>query len=210
MISGVTDKEGWAWPIKDLKCWNWLQMEKDLPQKIANNCTSRKVMVQAGGNCGFYPKLYADMFELVYTFEPDPLNFYCLTLNVGENPNVYKQQACLGSERKLVNLTDSMKNIGAYSIDNKNFNMGKIPTFLLDDLALEICDLIHLDIEGWEFPALKGAINTIKKCRPVIALEWMDHGAKFGWPQSDIEAWLKNLGYDRSIKIMNEMVFFPS
>lgn len=210
MISSVIDKEGWAWPKKDLKCWNWLQRERDLPARISNLCKNKRVIVQAGGNCGFYPKLYAELFDSVYTFEPDPVNFYCLTLNVGENLNVFKQQACLGDERKLINLTDSLKNIGAYCIDDKNFEPGKIPTFMLDDLALEVCDLIHLDIEGWEFPALRGAIETIKRCRPVIVLEWMDHGARFGWPQSDIEKWIMDLGYSEGPTIMHDKAFIPA
>jgi hypothetical protein len=34
--------------------------------------------------------------------------------------------------------------------------------------------LIHLDIEGYEYFALLGAVNTIKKCKPVIVVEMWD------------------------------------
>lgn len=201
----ITIKNGWYWPTKDLKCWGWLQNEKDLPLEISKLVNNKKVMIQAGGNCGFYTKMYAEIFETVYTFEPDELNFECLVKNLS-GLNVYKQQACLGDERKLLSLKSSLKNVGAYSVDVTV--PGVIPTLMIDDLGLEVCDLIHLDIEGWEFPALKGAINTIKKCSPAIALEWMDHGARFGFPQTDIENWLKSLGYTKHITIMNEKVFF--
>jgi hypothetical protein len=31
--------------------------------------------------------------------------------------------------------------------------------------------LIHLDVEGWEARALQGAMKTLKKRRPILALE---------------------------------------
>lgn len=204
-MENIELKEGWYWPTKDTKCWNWLQNEKDLPLEISNLVKSKRVMIQAGGNCGFYTKLYAQLFETVYTFEPDELNFQCLVMNLA-GLNVYKQQACLGDERKLLALTTSKKNIGCYGVDTTK--LGQIPTLMIDDLGLDTCDLIHLDIEGWEFPALRGAVNTIKRCSPVIALEWMDHGAKFGFNQTDIEHWLTELGYNKTITLMNEKVFF--
>lgn len=202
----IVIKEGWHWPAKDLKCWNWLQREKDLPAEISSRVKEKRVMIQAGGNCGFYTKLYAGLFETVYTFEPDATNFQCLVLNLADC-NVYKQQACIGDKRQLVAITSSKRNVGCYAINPEL--TGQIPTLMIDDLGLETCDLIHLDIEGWEFPALRGAIETIKRCKPVIALEWMDHGEKFGYPQNDIESWLDNLGYKRYENIMNERVFFP-
>lgn len=199
-------KDGWHWPEKDLKCWNWLQQEKDLPQQITNRVNERRVMIQAGGNCGFYTKLYAEMFDTVYTFEPDTTNFYCLVLNL-QNHNVYKQQACIGDKHQLVAISSSKKNVGCYAV---NITLkGQIPTLLIDDLELTVCDLIHLDIEGWEFPALRGAVETIKRCRPVIALEWMNHGSKFGFSHDEIENWLEQQGYETSENIMNERIFFP-
>ena len=199
-------RDGWYWPIKDYKCWNWLQNEKELPAEISKHATQKRVAIQAGGNCGFYTKLYANIFNTVYTFEPDELNFQCLVLNL-QGYNVYKQQACIGDKRGLVSITSSEKNAGVYAVDTNK--IGSIPTLMIDDLGLEVCDLIHLDIEGWEFPALKGAGETIKKCKPIIALEWMDHGKKFGYPNKDITAWLNNLGYINTVDVMHERIFFP-
>lgn len=206
MMTQITIKDGWHWPVKDLKCWEWLQNEKDLPKQITDLVKEKRVMIQAGGNCGFYTKLYAELFETVYTFEPDVVNFQCLVMNL-ENHNVYKQQACLGDTRQLVAITSSKKNVGCYAVDTSI--RGQIPTLMIDDLGLDVCDLIHLDVEGWEFPAIRGAINTIKKCRPVIALEWMNHGEKFGYPETEMEAWLAEQGYTEYVTIMHERVFLP-
>jgi hypothetical protein len=49
--------------------------------------------------------------------------------------------------------------------------VGPIPTMRIDDLALPRCDLIYLDVEGEELNALKGAMETIERCKPVIVYE---------------------------------------
>jgi FkbM family methyltransferase len=141
----------------------------DLPKEISECVLQRDVVVQAGGNCGFYPKQYAKLFKTVYTFEPEWLNFHCLNLNVTE-PNVIKNQSCLGDKHQLVNLAIKEKNRGKNYINGA----GILPTYCIDDLNLEVCNLIHLDIEGYEYFALRGAENTIKKCRPVIVVEMWD------------------------------------
>jgi hypothetical protein len=51
---------------------------------------------------------------------------------------------------------------------------GSCPTYKIDDLSLPICDLIHLDIEGYEYYALQVGIETITTCKPVIVIEMWD------------------------------------
>lgn len=204
-LEQTTIIEGWVWPLKDSKCWPWLQNEKDLPNLISNHCKNKSVVIEAGGNAGFYVKKYAEIFKTVYTFEPDHLNFYCLSNNVKER-NVIKFQTCLGNERKLIELTTSKRNIGAYYINSNA--QGITPTLLIDDLNLPVCDLIHLDIEGFEYYALKGAVETITRTKPVIALEWMNHGeARYGSSNDDIEKFLNELGYKSVEKIYHENIF---
>jgi len=207
-LEKTTIVEGCVWPLKDVKCWPWLQREKDLPNLISNYCKQKRVVVEAGGNAGFYVKLYASIFETVYTFEPDNLNFKCLVANVQEN-NVIKIQSCLGYDRQAVSLTTSRGNIGMYHVARENGQNvdGIIPTLRIDDMNLQLCDLIHLDIEGFELEALKGAENTILNHKPVIALEWMNHGSIFGSDDNKIEKWLTDRGYISVAKVYHENIF---
>ena len=74
----------WIWPKLDTGAWNgpsreWGEHHKPNVLKYVSNFTT---VIQAGGNCGLYPRLYANMFNWVYTFEPEPMNFYCLVQNV--------------------------------------------------------------------------------------------------------------------------------
>ena len=185
-----------------------MQGAPDTPEIISSYVDNKRVVVQAGGNCGFYVKKYAELFEIVYTFEPEPVNFYCLNLNV-TTPNVLKFQACLGSEHQTVGLDNIMDDVGATHVSG----VGSVPTFLIDDLNLTACDLIHLDIEGYELKAFNGARKTIEKFKPVICFEFHDAwAARYSYGLNELEDFLKWYGYqfigtahnDRIYKVLNE------
>ena len=63
---------------------------------------------------------------------------------------------------------------GATSVQSGDGPGERIPTITLDDYvarhALERVDLIKMDIEGSEIPALQGALQTIRRFRPKLAL----------------------------------------
>ena len=50
----------------------------------------------------------------------------------------------------------------------------QIPMLTIDSLKLNACDMIQLDVEGFEQFAISGAIETIKKFKPVIIAERFD------------------------------------
>jgi FkbM family methyltransferase len=45
-----------------------------------------------------------------------------------------------------------------------------VPAITIDSLKLKKLDFIKTDLEGSEMPALRGAVETIKRCRPKLAL----------------------------------------
>jgi FkbM family methyltransferase len=198
----IEDREGWMWPRRDSACWEWLQQEKDLPELISHHCNDKGIVVQAGGYCGLYVKAYADLFNTVYTFEPNPQNFFCLTNNAQQS-NIIKFQCCLGDENRSVGITYKKANSGVSRV----FGDGVFPTIKIDDLKLPGCDLIHLDIEGYEYFALRGAIETIKQYKPIIVLEWLDHNNQFDVTSDDILNWLTDLGYTEIAQIYHDKVF---
>lgn len=205
MIEKTENREGWTWPIDDVSCWNYMLSHPTLPQLISSHVNDKKVCVQAGGNMGYYVKQYASLFDNVYTFEPEPINFFCLNQNIQEE-NVFKYQACIGYERNLVDLKIKLKNRGKNYVNG----VGKIPTLRIDDLNLSTCSLIHLDIEGFEYFALQGAVNTIKKCKPVVALEFFDKCAtRFNYTLEDIESLIDSLDYTLLTTYEEERVFVP-
>lgn len=153
------DWEGYRWPKED-----WQNTHRDVWLKHVKN---RSVCIQAGGFQGMYPRLLSEHFDTVYTFEPDPLHYFCLVNNC-QKDNIVKFQAALGAEPGLIDVV---------SLCSHNRGMGKvtsgskIPTFTIDSLCLKDCGFIQLDIEGYERYALLGAEQTIKTFHPVISCE---------------------------------------
>lgn len=188
----IENRDGWWWPAYDKGCWNYMNQYPNLPTEICEFVKERNVVVQAGGNCGFYPKQYAGLFNTVYTFEPEWLNFYCLSRNVTEK-NVIKTQACLGVEPALVYMNVNYKNAGKTHVDGP----GTLPVYLIDNIGLTECNLIHLDIEGYEYFALLGAVKTIEKFKPVVVVEmWDSLDNRFGESLNQkTDELLKSFGY---------------
>jgi FkbM family methyltransferase len=129
-------------------------------------------VVHAGAGFGDFLPALKDC-NRVFVFEPNPLMYKCtlqtIMLNNLTNVSLYKQ--ALGES----NCKSSLKNI-----DESGLEMGprseigegiRIDMIKLDDFIVEKIDLIHLDLEGYEFEALKGAKELIKRDKPLIVLE---------------------------------------
>ena len=162
---------------------------------------NKGVAVQAGGAMGMWAKRMAQVFKTVYTFEPTPQSFYCLNFNCPEE-NIVAFNAALGNDRKMVHMgfpehraksKAGKENYGGF----RCLEGGTIPTLRLDDLSLPHCDLIMLDLEGYELFALQGAYDTINRCQPVIVMEDKGCSNVFGYQKGEVEKWLSmgDIGY---------------
>jgi FkbM family methyltransferase len=210
MENEVVIHKGYYWPKKDgsreitseyahtdSTCYHLMNLFPNIPDRVSEFVDSKNVMIQAGGNAGFYVKRYSELFSKVYTFEPDPLNFYCLNLNV-TSPNVYKYQAFLGDTHSCKSLINTYSSLGHGGSHVNNNSIGNIPTLKIDDLNLETCDLIHLDIEGYELFAVLGAVETLARCKPTVCLEDYDPWKKrYNTSLTEVENILFNIGYQR-------------
>jgi len=192
----VDGETGWTWINNETGIWNGPSREwEELFKKEYIELTKGKdCVVQAGGGLGMYPKLLSKIFKLVYTFEPDPLNFYCLVNNC-QSDNIIKINGALGDRHKMVSVNRaSMDNVGMHKV----VDGGIIPQFMIDDLCLTHCDMILLDIEGYEANALAGATYTIDTFRPLIVCE---NGTK------EIEDYLRFFYY-KKLKQINADTFY--
>lgn len=178
------------WQKADRVCFQYiLQDWNNFYPTIMKYVKGRDSVFQAGGNCGLYPLLYSGQFKTVYTFEPDPLNFACLAANC-INPAIVKFNAAIGAEPGFLK-------IGI--VDPGNVGMNKIsdqgaPVYCvtIDSLGIEQLDLLHLDLEGYEYPALQGAKETIARCKPVVVAEGGDGNRAF----PTLESIMDSYGYD--------------
>lgn len=103
---------------------------------------------------------------------------------------------------------DSKNNHGAFRIcDEKHIqkkNTLKIECKQIDSLNLENIGYIKIDVEGHEYPCLKGMLNTIKTNKPVIEIEIHNTSPT----RSDVLKLLYELNYTEYFKISHCDILF--
>lgn len=179
-------------------------------EQVIGLTPGRTACVQAGGNLGVWPKRLAQDFATVYTFEPAADLFAALCQRAHE-PNIVKFQAAVGETGGLVGLSrerrDGKRNshVGITHVAGD----GTVPVLRIDDLNLPVCDLVYLDVEGWELKALRGCIQTLVNCRPVVAVE-INRGIEFaGSSAEELRAFLASLQYREVAQLQSDVVFVP-
>jgi FkbM family methyltransferase len=204
--------------------WNWARFRgsdvglkwsrKDLGNidEALKVTKGRSVAAQAGGNLGIFPKYLSRFFKHVYAFEPEPELFEVMCANAPER-NIVKFQAALGCDRNLVGISRKRRqNDGGTSHEGIAHvsGAGSIPTLLLDDLSLPVCDLLCLDVEGYELYALRGAAETIRRCRPTILCEInksLDSMKEI--VADDVRTHIRMHGYEFVMRVRSDELFVP-
>lgn len=201
----------WNWDafIGDPVALGYARRDLSALERIIARVPQPRVAVQAGGNLGIYPKRLARSFATVYCFEPDASCFAAMMHNAPE-PNIVRLQAAVGVTRELVGLSAARRDgsgrpshLGLTHVAGA----GVIPTLRLDDLALPICDLVCLDVEGYELFALQGALETLQRCRPVVSVELNKNLAHVGHTAGDVVACLEAMGYRQVDQQASDAVF---
>jgi FkbM family methyltransferase len=186
----ISQIDGVFWPRTDKTTWWVLQQEMAIAVPALLEATpGRSVCVQAGGNAGLLPRLLAPHFRAVYTFEPERELFECLVRNVPGN--VYPFRAALGHKPAGAGLSYCEENPGGSALSGE----GDLRLMTVDSLGLEECDLLCLDIEGFELHALMGARQTIDRCSPVISVEIRNLSERYGVTGDQTRQWLQDRGY---------------
>ena len=160
-------------------------------------CKHTRVCVQAGGHIGLWPLRLAKTFDKVYTFEIDPNCYEALKNNCEGYSNVIHSPKGLGSGESVAMAEPHA--VGSWRIGPEGTLKTEMTT--IDSLKLKVCAAIILDVEGGEVEALKGASDTIKRCRPVIHVEELPRSKKA------IREHLEGLGYKRVVEVHNDCIY---
>lgn len=158
-------------------------------------------MIDIGANVGYYSLTLAPYFENVYAFEPTPIAYNALCGGIALNgyTNVYAHQIAIGDDSQvgIQALQIVAEDAGGNSISNplNTKKLGEISVQLrtLDSYNLET-NFIKIDVEGNELETLKGAVNTIKKYKPFIAIEIWDK-VSYADKRKQCLDYLDKLGY---------------
>lgn len=112
-----------------------------------------------------------------YAFEPQPRIFQVLCANFALNDigNAFAYPEGCGEAEgvAVVPLVDygQQGNFGGLSLQPDGSRGVKVRVRPLDSLQLAACHLIKIDVEGFEPQVLRGARETIARCRPLLYVE---------------------------------------
>jgi len=136
------------------------------------------VVVEVGANIGALSvpiaKRLGSEGKLI-CFEPQPQIHDVLLLNLRENcdANWMCHEAAVGDQVGTI----AMQALDLYAdqVNTGGCEVGKgdltVKIMRLDELGLERLDLLKADVEGFEADVLRGARETIKRCRPKLYVE---------------------------------------
>lgn len=207
-------RPGWDWKgmLGSAPCLKWgFRDLRNLDAALAYT-TLRRTCIQAGGNIGLFPKRLAEVFDVVYTFEPDGRLYNQLRVNAPEK-NIKAHMAALGDSREGVTMRCSRRDDSGRAVHEGLTHVagsGDVPQILIDDLAITDCDLIYLDIEGYELKALSGAVETIQRSRPVVGVEVNGASQHYGSSREQVRAFFNQQGYKLVLRQHSDEIYVPA
>lgn len=192
-------------------------ISKEYEPKIAHFISSKinynKDAINIGANIGLYANFMATRINeerKVLAIEPTNSAFNFLEKNIIRNNNqekiiTFKGIASDNVGESIINIVQGKEEYSSIgdlihpAILEENFTTQKVKSITLDSLIknnrLEP-GLILIDVEGAEYQVLKGAIDTIKKYRPIIISEIYDELlSKQGSDSRKIIDFLEKLNY---------------
>lgn len=176
---------------------------------IRNHLKSGFTFIDIGANIGWHTLLAAEIVGnsgKVFSFEPRQLSRQLLLKSLADNnfeDRVKVYDCGLSDSKKEAVLRWALDGInpGGATLDDTVNNIDHaseiIELDILDNYQFDRLDLIKIDIEGAELSAMRGAIKTIKKHRPVILSEIISEQLKrvSGGDETDYLNFMHALGY---------------
>jgi len=187
---------------------NWLHSPNDKwePESLnylVQNLEQGDVFVDVGACFGLYTVLASKLVKregFVYAFEPDPYMFRLLKANIEMLglENVMAFNLALGENNRVAKFY--VTNGGMSSLQPMTGLRSVISTSVktLDSLNIKRIDWIKIDTEGTEHLVLKGAEETLERCKPKMLIEFLPQFGNTDKLLQALEGW-KITGLDHNI-----------
>lgn len=161
----------------------------------------RGLYIDIGAYIGNHSIFFSEICENctgVVSYEPNDENYSILKLNTENYSNKIKiKPVAVGETHGHCEMNIVRSNMGMCNI--LQTNNGTIPIVTIDDEfkdTTEKIGLIKIDVEGYEYEVLKGAISVIETHRPHMFIESIDN-------ISNIELFLSKFNYE-NVKCFNK------
>lgn len=171
----------------------------------------KKVIFDIGANVGYFTLLAAHATgnnSRVFAFEPVTRTFNRLKENLKLNEikaTVITEKLAVGkSDSTLTIHVGNQYNWGMSSVNQHEESSSEAETINCISLdsytgkkGISRIDLIKIDVEGAEFDAISGMLNSIEKHRPILMIELLDtHLSKQGHYSGEIYEMLFRFNYE--------------
>lgn len=175
-------------------------------QKIAKNvalCPTFGTALDIGAHVGAVALYLSRKFQRVISFEAVPSTFEFLELNTAEVPNITALNVAVGPEDGEVYLSHypthgQLSHVDGGIDGDSTARIGPIPARTIDGMELTDVSFIKIDVEGFELPVIEGAVETIKRCRPLMLVEQNgNEELHFGRTRDEASDFLQSLGMRR-------------
>jgi FkbM family methyltransferase len=158
---------------------------------------SRRRVLDVGANVGLWSWLMAKDFERLDAFEPVAAYAECWRLNV-EGPSSVLHEMALGEKAGTVSMlctTPGSCGDSTVSVGQAGDAVGEAEMRTLDSFGWDDVDLVKCDNEGFEYFVMRGATETLLRCKPTVIVEQKPgHGAPFGLSDTAAVDYLQTLG----------------
>lgn len=148
---------------------------------------SSSLHLDIGTNVGYHALAIHKLVGCdVMGFEPQPNHFAIAAFNTRDK-NIQLSMTAVGNITSTIRISnflpDEKENYGEIHITDDVDGI-EVPIITIDDLNLDRCSSMKIDVEGFELNVLEGANNTIDKFRPIIQYEATEF-------EKDNEMWRK-------------------
>lgn len=205
---------GWTLPDADRHFRSFMQTHPDNHYQqqaldlAVSHCANLDLVIDVGANIGLFATRFSAIFQRVVCFEPTTVVYDCLRANCRHATNVEIYKVGLDHEPGLVTMTapaDS-HNVGVYSIrdfvgSQQDLEHETVPVVALDQFGLKP-DLIKIDTQGFEPNVLRGAMETLAACDPVLLIEVESPAVR-----SELQKLLTPIGYRAIAAVRHDQVW---
>jgi len=167
----------------------------------------RKLALDIGANIGLWTRDLCTHFDKVIAFEPVEQFRDCLKRNV-HHAALQIEECALGETDTTIEMIVTPGNTGHSHVNQDTLGTGSISMRRLDSLELHDVGYIKIDCEGYELPIIKGAEETIKRCKPVMVVEQKLHKdtGKTKETQFDAAELIKSWGARELARVRHDVI----
>lgn len=166
--------------------------------------------VDVGCRDGEFTRYLSWSFDHVHAFDYRRRIYFAMNIDITKNQVTH--YTCALGEHIATEYASGRGNFRSNKVDPRWKNQQQ-KVYTLDYFNFKDVNLIKIDVDGMDGEVVKGGMDTIKRCKPVIIIE--EISPTDGMPNHDGVALLQNIGYNvvythKSGRIHKDHVMVPS